>query len=258
MHSHSVRHIDSMPHVGEEVRAVRLAEPVRWVAAGVRDFAHAPVHSLLYGALFASACALTAALTLSLPWFTVAFLTGLLLMGPYLATGLYVAARQLQAGEPVSIRAALDTLWERRTNLSLFVLFLALIMAAWVRFAALLFAIQFDLFSPSIEGYLGLLRGQGDPVVLAYFIGIGFLLAVTVFVTSAVAVPHIIERDVNPIAAIGLSARAVARNWPAMLVWSVLILSLTAVGLITAFAGFLVLFPVLGYATWHSYRDMVG
>lgn len=258
MHSHSLQHqhLGSVAHDGQ-IRAVGLAEPFRWVAAGFRDFARAPGQSLLYGALFVGACALTAAATLSLPWFTVAFVTGLLLMGPYLATGLYAAARQLASGAPVSIRGALALLWERRTNLSLFVLFLALLMAAWVRFAALLFAIKFDLFSPSIQGYLGLLSGQGDPIVAAYFIGIGFLLAATVFVTSAIAIPHIIERDANPIAAIGVSARAVARNWPAMLVWALLILALSAVGLLTGLAGFLVLFPVLGYATWHSYRAMV-
>ena len=256
MHSHSLHHRDHVAH-DDLVRAVGLADPFRWVAAGVRDFACAPARSLLYGALFAAACALTAAATLKLPWFTLAFITGLLLMGPYLAAGLYVGARQLEAGEPLDIRAALTTLWERRSNLSLFVLFLGLLMAAWVRFAALLFAINFEVFSPSIEGYLGLLSGQGDPAVVAYFIGIGFLLAATVFVTSAIAIPHIIERDANPVAAIGVSARAVARNWPAMLVWACLILALSAVGLLTGFVAFLVLFPVLGYATWHSYRAMV-
>lgn len=32
---------------------------------------------------------------------------------------------------------------------------------------------------------------------------------------------------------------------------------LTAVGIATAFVGFLVIFPVLGYATWHSYRELM-
>jgi uncharacterized membrane protein len=88
-------------------------------------------------------------------------------------------------------------------------------------------------------------------------VGIGFILAATVFITSAVAVPMIVDRDAGPFAAIATSARAVAENWPAMLVWAGLIVILSAVGIATFFAGFVVLFPVLGYATWHSYRAMV-
>ncbi len=239
------------------VRKVGVADPFRWIGAGIRDFRCAPGKSLLYGALFAAACWVTYALTLSLPWFTVAFLTGLLLIGPYLATGLYIAARQMQAGEPTSIRDAWRTLAARKTNLALFALFLALVMAAWVRLAALLFAVKFDLFSPSIEGYLGVLSGQADPVVLGYFAGIGFLLATTVFVTSAIAVPMIVDRDSSPFAAISASARSVRLNWAAMLVWAALIVVLSTIGIATFFIAFVVLFPVLGYATWHSYRAMV-
>ena len=39
-----------------------------------------------------------------------------------------------------------------------------------------------------------------------------------------------------------------------MAVWAISIVTLTAVGIATAFA---VIFPVLGYATWHSYRALV-
>ena len=243
--------------VNHKARKVGVAAPFRWIAAGVRDFRRAPGRSLLYGTLFAAVCWATYALSLSLPWFTLAFLTGLLLIGPYLATGLYIAARQMEADEPASIQDAWHTLLARKTNLALFAVFLALIMAAWVRLSALLFAIQFDLFSPSIEGYLGILSGQGDPAVIAFFLGIGFLLAATVFVTSAVSIPMIVDRDTGPFTAISASARAVKHNWLAMLVWAALIVILSAVGIATFFVAFVVLFPVLGYATWHSYRAMV-
>jgi uncharacterized membrane protein len=242
-----------------EIRSVRLGEPFAWLRAGWRDFAAAPGVSLLYGAIFALACLGLVALTRQLPWFTIAFLTGLLAMGPFLAAGLYTAARQLAAGEPVSVRAGLGLLRSRSTNLALFAVFLALIMAAWVRLSALLFAVKFGTFSPSIEGYLGVLGGSGgDPIVWAYFVSIGLALAGVVFVTSAVAIPLILDRDAGPITAMQTSARAVARNWPAMLVWAGLIVVLTTVGIASFFVAMLMIFPVLGYATWHSYRRLVG
>lgn len=242
-----------------EIRSVPVGEPFVWLRAGWRDFAAAPGVSLLYGAIFALACLGMVALTLELPWFTIAFLTGLLAMGPFLAAGLYTAARQLAAGEPVSVRAGLELLRARSTNLALFAVFLALIMAAWVRLSALLFAVKFGTFAPSIEGYLGVLGGSGgDPIVWSYFVLIALALSGVVFVTSAVAIPLILDRDAGPVTAMQTSARAAARNWPAMLLWAGLIGGLTMVGIASFFVAMLVIFPVLGYATWHSYRRLVG
>ena len=71
------------------------------------------------------------------------------------------------------------------------------------------------------------------------------------------AIPLILDRDTDFISAIRTSYRAVARNPGAMLVWSAAIAALTAVGIATAFVGLAVIFPILGYATWHSYRSLV-
>jgi uncharacterized membrane protein len=257
MNSHAIQSSQAPAESSPRVRSVDLAAPLQWLKDGVRDCRAAPLHSLAYGALFTAAAGIALALSIGLPWFTTAFLTGLLLIGPYLAAGLYVAARQMESGEPVRIRAALRTLADCKTNMALFGLFLAMVMVAWVRLSALLFAIQFTTLSPSIGDYTGILRGHFDPVVMAYFFGIGFLLAVTVFITSAVAVPLIIDRNRDPFTAIRVSARAVVKNWPAMTLWAALIVVLTLVGILTLGLGMLVLFPILGYATWHSYRALV-
>ncbi|NKN34188.1 DUF2189 domain-containing protein [Marichromatium bheemlicum] len=258
MPSQAVRSHHPTPAPAPTVSRVDIGDPLDWLAAGVRGFAEAPAASLLYGTLFVLACWGALALTWTLPWFTIAFLTGLLLLGPFLAAGLYVAARQREAGEPVAIRASLTLIWERRTNLGLFVLFLGLIAAAWVRFSALLFAIKFNTLSPSTERITGLLAGHFDPVVTLFFLGIGLLLAIAVFVTSAVSIPMILDRDVGPLTAIHTSLRACAHNAPAMTLWAALIVALTGFGILTLFIGLVVIFPVLGYATWESYRRMIA
>ncbi len=241
-----------------EIRSIGVAEPINWLASGLRSFAAAPAASLFYGVLFTLAAVATLNWTWEMPGFTVALLTGLLLVGPVLAAGIYAAARQQERGEPVDIASGLKLLRARSTNLALFGVLLALIMAAWVRASALLFALKFNTLSIPVEGYLGVLSGTGDPVAIAYFLLIGLALATTVFVTSAVAIPMILDRDCSPLTAVGASARAFAKNWPAMLVWAGLIVALTVVGIATLLLGMLVLFPVLGYATWHSYRRLIG
>ncbi|MBK1721996.1 DUF2189 domain-containing protein [Thiocystis violacea] len=259
MGTHAIRHSHTQGPDVTQVRHVDITEPLEWLGKGIRTLAKSPLHGLAYGALFAAACWVTLWLTWSLPWFSIAFLTGLMLLGPFLAAGLYVAARQQEVGASVSIRQSLELIWDRRTNLSLFVLFLGLIAAAWVRLSALLFAIQFNTLSPSLDRDQSLLTLQGfDPLTAAFFLGIGLILAATVFITSAVAIPMILDRDAGPITAIQASARAFKENWPAMLLWAALIVALSGIGILTFFVGMIVVFPVLGYATWHSYRRMLA
>ena len=259
MSTHALHHdSDQISADSLVIRHVAIDAPIDWLRAGWRTMLAAPAASLLYGVLFALACIGVLLLSRTFPWFTLSFLTGLLLIGPFLASGLYVAARQHGEGERVNIRESVALLWDRRTNLSLFALFLGLIMAAWVRLAALLFAIQMDLFSPTSNSLTGMLSGHFDPAVTGYFVLIGAILAAAVFITSAVAIPLIVDRDAGPITAMQTSARAVASNWKPMLAWAGLIVALTGVGILSWFVGMVLLFPLLGYATWHSYRAVVG
>jgi len=43
-----------------------------------------------------------------------------------------------------------------------------------------------------------------------------------------------------------------------MLLWGWLIAVLTAFGFATMFVGLIVVFPLIGHATWHAYRSIVG
>ncbi len=240
-----------------EVRHIALTAPFAWIRQGIADFRRVPGLSLLYGLLFAGLCAGLYLLSLSVPWYAIGYLTGLVVSGPFLAAGLYTASRAIEHGEPPSIAGGLRLLLQRSTYLALFSLLLALIMAAWVRFSALVFAIKFNTLTPSIEAYRDMLGSADGWIALAFFIGIGFLLAAVVFVVSAVAIPLILDRDSDFITAIQTSYHAVIGSIGAMTIWAACIVVLTVVGVATAFLGLILLFPVLGYATWHSYRALV-
>jgi uncharacterized membrane protein len=43
-----------------------------------------------------------------------------------------------------------------------------------------------------------------------------------------------------------------------MALWAVLIAGFMAVGLATLCVGLVVLFPLIGYASWHAYREITG
>jgi uncharacterized membrane protein len=229
-----------------------------WVRHGIDDFRQAPALSLLYGFLFAGLCAGVYLLIRNLPWYTTGYLTGLVVVGPVLAAGLYAASRDIERGAAPGISASLSLIMQRRTYLGLFSLMLAMVMAAWIRFSAILFAVKFSTLSPSIEAYTAMFTSSEGWIALSFFVGIGFLLAAVVFVISAVAIPLILDKDADFVTAMQTSYRVVTSNPGAMAVWALCIVALTAVGIATAFVGFAVIFPVLGYATWHSYRALMN
>jgi uncharacterized membrane protein len=72
-----------------------------------------------------------------------------------------------------------------------------------------------------------------------------------------VAVPMIVDRDVDAATAVRTSHRVTLADLPAMLIWAALIVLLAAIGFLTFLVGMVVVFPLLGHATWHAYRDLV-
>ena len=52
------------------------------------------------------------------------------------------------------------------------------------------------------------------------------------------------------------SLRAVAHHPIACAEWALLIVLLAALGLATALLGLIVIYPVLGHASWHAYQAL--
>ena len=240
-----------------QVAKVTASAPFHWLRSGLNDFRNAPGLSLLYGLLFAGAAAGVYLLVTKVPWYAIAYLTGLVVLGPFIASGLYAASRDMEKGKSPSINNSFGLLMKRSTYLALFSVLLSLVMAAWVRVSALLFAFKFNTLQPTIEAYTSLFSNAEGWITLSYFIGIGFLLVAAVFVISAVAIPLIVDKDEDIVTSMQTSYRAVTNNPGAMAVWAIMIVTMTALGLATAFIGLAIIFPILGYATWHSYRSLV-
>ncbi len=93
---------------------------------------------------------------------------------------------------------------------------------------------------------------------LLSYLGSGAVLACIVFALSVVAVPLMIDRHATASEAIRTSIRAVLANAPAMLLWAALIVVITAIGFLTLLIGMVFIAPLLGYATWHAYRDLIA
>jgi uncharacterized membrane protein len=85
---------------------------------------------------------------------------------------------------------------------------------------------------------------------------IGALFAAFAFAISVFAVPMLLEERTDAMTAMGVSTAMVWNNLTVMLCWGAIVLGLFALSVLTGFVGLIVVFPLLGHATWHAYRAM--
>ncbi|MDP3833436.1 MAG: hypothetical protein Q8Q82_05695, partial [Hydrogenophaga sp.] len=76
-------------------------------------------------------------------------------------------------------------------------------------------------------------------------------------VTSAIAIPMILDRQVDAVSAGLTSIRACLQNPGVMLLWGALITGLVVLAMLPFFLGLFIVGPVVGHATWHAYRQIV-
>ena len=137
-------------------------------------------------------------------------------------------------------------------------LVLMLFLLAWVRIAMLIFALFFGNRPTSTTNFIETVffAPESLPFVITGTL-VGAVLAVAVFTISVISLPMLLDRDVGVPAAVATSFRAVNRNPKAMALWAALIGGFMAFGVATLFVGLTVCLPLIGYASWHAYRDLV-
>lgn len=239
------------------IQSVAPEQVRQWLVRGLDDFKATPLISLLYGGLYVAACLAVFNATREMPSLTLGFLSGLLILGPFLAVGLYGAARQIEEGKRVSIRSTFAVIRERALGIGLLAVFLSLLMIAWLRISTLLVAVNvrstgigFDTFSSQVF--------QLDNLPwLALYMLIGALFAAAAFISNLVALPLIMDRGQDTVTSVIASVQAFLANRKTLMIWAASIVVLSIIGIATYFLAFAVIFPVLGYATWHSYKDLI-
>jgi uncharacterized membrane protein len=240
------------------VRTVGAGAPLRWLAEGWGDFLASPLPSVFYGVCFAVMGFLIQFVFGHAYQYVSALVTGFFLVGPFLALGLYDLSRRRESGLPARLAPTLDAWRPNAGSVGIFALVLCVILLVWARASLVVFALFFTYDMPDLQGFLAqVLSFAHAEFLLAYFC-VGGFFAVLVFAISVVSVPMMLDRNTDGIVASLTSLRAFAVNVPAMIVWGLLIVVLTAFGFATWFVGLVITIPVIGHATWHAYRELVA
>lgn len=242
-----------------EVRSVPALQSIVWLRRGWEDLRQMERASLAHGVIISIIGGVLLMLGSTHPYLVTAAVTGYLLVGPIMTTGVCELSRRRAAREPRGFDESLEAVTRNPDALMHFGGILALIAIVWFIASTVLLQSALDIRMPSLS--VALWGGAGGFAttreVIAYFSS-GAIFAVTVFVLSVVAVPLIIDRHATATEAMWASVKASLHNIPAMLLWAALIVGLTAFGFVTLLLGMIVVAPLLGHATWHAYRDLVG
>lgn len=239
-------------------RHLPILEGFRWLAAGWRDFWTHPASSIAYGiGVFV--------LSVLFVWTLIGFgrdyilfpaLAGFLIVAPFLAIGLYEKSRAIEDGRTIGLGSMLRVRPSAGAQVFFTGLLLCMLMLLWARAAVLLWALFFGVTAfPGLDHVVAVLFGT--PYGWAMLIigtAIGGLFAAFAFAISVFSVPMLLDQRVDALTAMGTSMKLVWNNFFPMIAWGAMVLVLFGICVATGLIGMIVIFPLLGHATWHAYR----
>lgn len=249
--------VPALPKAVDRSRNLPVSAVGDWLGAGWRDLWTRPGPSLLYGLGVATLCMLTIWGMFEFGWDHILFpaLSGLLILGPALAVGLYEKSRHIAHREAFGLRDLLVPSSGTGYHILFVGAVLVTLLLLWMRAAVLLFALFWGWQSfPGFDDLTALVFGSPTGwALLATGTLVGGLFAALGFAISAFSIPALLDRKLDAFTAMGLSMTYVWHNLPVVLAWGLVVLLLSVLSLATGFVALIVTFPWLAHSTWHAY-----
>ena len=240
----------------DDILPPTASSPFRWLLAGLHDMLAYPVISAVLGLAFTALCVLAYWFVASAPMFSATALVVLLLTGPYLAAAAYHVPLQRERADEPGASACIEGVRNRFLSIGLFAIVCALLVAAFTRLAGIAFALYYSSFASGPEIARIWTSGQQSISMLVFLVTASAVLVAVLFAVSAISLPLLVERNTDVITAMRTSLRTLRAHKLALALWVTLILVLTAAAILSQLVLMPVVFPLLAYATWHSYRQL--
>lgn len=236
------------------IRRVEAGHVLLWLKHGWKDLLRTWPASLGTGLVFTVLGYLLLEYAWSRPHLALTLTTGFVLVAPFLAIFFYELSRRHETAGALRF----EGVRRNAVSIGMYALMLAFILSSWERISAIMVGLLFK-GSLLMEGPLSfgaLFRPEHAGFVIPYLLA-GGALAALVFSLSVVSLPMLMDRKVDFVTAIVTSLWVVRENPLPMLVWAIVIAALSLLSEVLWLVPLVVVFPLLGHATWHAYRDLV-
>ncbi len=245
-----------------EINQISKDDIIASVKAGLADFLAAPLFGLFFGGIYVlGGLIIVASLTaLEMGWMIIPVAIGFPLVGPFVAVGLYEVSRRRASGRPLKWQEILLVVVQQRERQFGWMAFVILcIFWIWLFQVRILFAIFLGFKSfTNIYSFIEIITTTSEGLgFLAVGSIIGAILAYVLFSSTIIAIPLLLDRDIDVVSAIITSFKTVAKNRIVLTSWGVVIAVLAFLALLPAFLGIIVVLPILGHTTWHLYTRAI-
>ena len=240
------------------ILVIGFRDLARWLRLAWQDMVAHPGIALFYGACFWLMAWVLGVVFRATPEYTMSIASGCLLVGPFLAMGLYEVSRRRESGLVPDLGSSL-TCWSSHVrSMGLLLLVLIVVELLWGRASLVIFAVFFNTGMPSTTGVMQAVFNPENWEFVAAYAVVGSAFAVLVFSVAVVSIPMILDRDTDAISAAIASLEVVFHNTGMMVLWGALITALVLLALVLPWSiGLLLIGPLLGHASWHAYRGTV-
>jgi uncharacterized membrane protein len=240
----------------KEILNLPTLASMQWLQRGWQDLCAQPAISLFFGVAFWGMAMVLGMVFRNSPEYTMTMVSGCLLIGPFLALGLYEVSRRRELDLRPSFISSMTSWKNHLRSMGMLVGVLIVIELLWGRASLVVIALFFNSGMPSTVGVMQSITNPENLEFLIAYLAVGGVFASLVFAISVVSIPMILDRDTDAISAAIISIAVVLENAGAMVLWGAVIVALIGASLMLPWSiGLLLTGPLLGHASWHAYRN---